>query len=120
MSHRARMKEKNGPTLTVEQSCFAERTNRIVDVSLDMSSKAMKGNYTCRSGSTGLFADPSSCSIYHWCNLGVLQSSHYCNLGLHFSASASGCVLPKDAECMLIVRIVQCQTRIRHVKVKDK
>jgi hypothetical protein len=67
-------------------------------------SKSIKGNYTCRTGATGLFADPSSCSIYHWCIVGVLQSSHHCNLGLHFSPSASGCILPKDAECTLIER----------------
>lgn len=66
---------------------------------LESISRTIKGNYTCRAGATGLFADPSSCSIYHWCILGVLQSSHHCNLGLHFSASASGCILPKDAEC---------------------
>ncbi|CAF3864024.1 unnamed protein product [Rotaria magnacalcarata] len=64
-----------------------------------IASKTLKGNYTCRSGANGLFADPSSCSIYHWCVLGVLHSTHYCNPGLHFSASASGCVWPKDAEC---------------------
>ncbi len=64
-----------------------------------MVSKSVKGNYTCRPSANGLFADPSSCSIYHWCVLGVLHSTHYCNSGLHFSASASGCVLPKDAEC---------------------
>jgi len=64
-----------------------------------MVSKSVKGNYTCRPNANGLFADPSSCSIYHWCVLGVLHSTHYCNSGLHFSASASGCVLPKDAEC---------------------
>ena len=58
-----------------------------------------KGNYTCRPGATGFFADPSSCSIYHWCVLGVLQSSHRCNAGLHFSASSNGCLWPKDAEC---------------------
>ncbi|CAF3190548.1 unnamed protein product [Rotaria socialis] len=58
-----------------------------------------KGNYTCRLGATGFFADPSSCSIYHWCVLGVLQSTHRCNSGLHFSASANGCLWPKDAEC---------------------
>jgi hypothetical protein len=62
-------------------------------------SKSTKGNYTCRPGVNGLFADPSSCSIYHWCVLGVLHSTHYCNPGLHFSSSASGCVWPKDAEC---------------------
>ncbi|CAF0885813.1 unnamed protein product [Adineta ricciae] len=62
-------------------------------------SKSFKGNYTCRSGANGLFADPSSCSIYHRCVLGILHSTHFCNPGLHFSASASGCVLPKDAEC---------------------
>ncbi|CAF3842460.1 unnamed protein product [Rotaria sordida] len=64
-----------------------------------MMSKTLKGNYTCRPGANGLFADPSSCIIYHWCVLGVLHSTHFCNPGLHFSASASGCVWPKDAEC---------------------
>jgi hypothetical protein len=62
-------------------------------------SKSVTANYTCRTGANGLFADPSSCSIYHWCVLGVLHSTHFCNPGLHFSASASGCVWPKDAEC---------------------
>jgi hypothetical protein len=62
-------------------------------------SKSAKSNYTCRSGANGLYADPSSCSIYHWCVLGVLHSTHNCNPGLHFSAGASGCVWPKDAEC---------------------
>ncbi|UJR09680.1 hypothetical protein I4U23_013914 [Adineta vaga] len=62
-------------------------------------SKSIRANYTCRPGANGLFADPSSCSIYHWCVLGILHSTHFCNPGLHFSASASGCVLPKDAEC---------------------
>ncbi|CAF3963307.1 unnamed protein product [Adineta steineri] len=65
----------------------------------EMISKSVRANYTCRAGANGLFADPSSCSFYHWCVQGVLHSSHYCNLGLHFSASASGCVLPIDAEC---------------------
>ncbi|CAF2947672.1 unnamed protein product [Rotaria sp. Silwood2] len=64
-----------------------------------MTPKTFKGNYTCRVGASGLFADPSSCTIYHWCVLGVLHSTHFCNPGLHFSASASGCVWPKDAEC---------------------
>ena len=68
-----------------------------------MGSRTMKSNYTCRPGLSGLFADPSSCSIYHWCVFGALQSTHHCNLGLHFSASASGCILPKDAECKSIV-----------------
>lgn len=61
--------------------------------------KSIKTNYTCRAGASGLFADPSSCSIYHWCVVGILHSTHLCAPGLHFSASASGCVLPKDAEC---------------------
>jgi len=65
-------------------------------------SKSVTANYTCRTGANGLFADPSSCSIYHWCVLGVLHSTHTCNPGLHFSASASGCVWPKDAECEYI------------------
>lgn len=69
---------------------------------LPIVSKTVSSNYTCRAGANGLFADPSSCSIYHWCVLGVLHSTHFCNPGLHFSASASGCVLPKDAECKKI------------------
>lgn len=67
-------------------------------------SKSFKGNYTCRPGANGLFADPSSCSIYHWCVVGILHSTHFCSPGLHFSASASGCVLPNDAECKYIAR----------------
>ena len=63
------------------------------------SSVGSKGNFTCRSGATGFFADPTSCSIYHWCVLGVLQSTHRCNAGLHFSASANACLWPKDADC---------------------
>jgi hypothetical protein len=74
---------------------------RILDVT-SLLPKSVKGNYTCRPGANGLFADPSSCSIYHWCVLGVLHSTHSCNPGLHFSASASGCVWPKDAECKKI------------------
>ena len=63
-----------------------------------------KGNYTCRPGATGFFADASSCSLYHWCVIGVLQSTHRCTAGLHFSASANGCLWPKDAECKNRVR----------------
>ncbi len=62
-------------------------------------SQSNRGNYTCRPGATGFFADPSSCSIYHWCVLGILQSTHRCHAGLHFSPSANGCLWPKDAEC---------------------
>jgi hypothetical protein len=71
----------------------------ITPVPLAANSQSNKSNYTCRSGATGFFADPSSCSIYHWCVLGVLQSTHRCNAGLHFSSSANGCLWPKDAEC---------------------
>ena len=73
--------------------------NTNLDTTSATSSKSAKSNYTCRPGASGLFADPSSCSIYHWCVVGVLHSTHHCNAGLHFSAGASGCVWPKDAEC---------------------
>ena len=82
----------------------AERVeSTTIPTTTTMGSRTMKSNYTCRPGLSGLFADPSSCSIYHWCVFGSLQSTHHCNLGLHFSASASGCILPKDAECKSIV-----------------
>ena len=74
-------------------------TTMMMPVSTTSSSLSNKGNYTCRLGATGFFADPSSCSIYHWCVLGVRQSTHQCNAGLHFSPSANGCLWPKDAEC---------------------
>ncbi len=82
-------------------------------------SQSNKNNYTCRSGATGFFADPSSCSIYHWCVLGILQSTHRCNSGLHFSPSANGCLWPKDAECeenLILFDFVLMSL----IKVKDK
>ena len=79
-----------------------------------------KGNYTCRSGATGFFADPSSCSIYHWCVLGVLQSTHRCNAGLHFSASANACLWPKDADCKMTKAIFPCHAFSFSLQVKDK
>jgi hypothetical protein len=82
-------------------------------------SQSNKSNYTCRSGATGFFADPSSCSIYHWCVLGILQSTHRCNTGLHFSPSANGCLWPKDAECEMIDINLQFYFVIL-IKVKDK
>ena len=92
--------ERNGVEMKVcESTKNGRRKNGEFLDSTSLVPKSTKGNYTCRPGANGLFADPSSCSIYHWCVLGVLHSTHYCNSGLHFSASASGCVWPKDAEC---------------------
>ena len=74
-------------------------TTVTVPVLTATNSQTNKSNYTCRPGATGFFADPSSCSIYHWCVLGILQSTHRCNAGLHFSSSSNSCLWPKDAEC---------------------
>ncbi|CAF0736401.1 unnamed protein product [Adineta steineri] len=101
---------KIGCSLQSSTSCIGGRkkwgqeedtttTTTTASTMIGTDSKLGKGNYTCRSGATGFFADPSSCSIYHWCVIGVLQSTHRCNAGLHFSASANGCLWPKDAEC---------------------
>ncbi len=113
--------EKNGVKMKVEFCSIIQRmkNSRFLDPT-SLVPKSVKGNYTCRPGANGLFADPSSCSIYHWCVLGVLHSTHYCNTGLHFSASASGCVWPKDAECEKMHREKILIDLCVLFKVKDK
>jgi hypothetical protein len=104
--HHVLVVERNGEKMKVIFYLIIEEKKIILNVDTTTmptisaaSSQSSKGNYTCRSGATGFFADPSSCSIYHWCVLGTLQSTHRCNAGLHFSSSANGCLWPKDAEC---------------------